>query len=132
MKDRDLLVVIDDDTDDHEIFNIAISEIKRPLKCLFFPDCEQAMAHFRELDAETPSLVFIDLNLPRVNGRECLQNLQTISTFDHPQVIIYSGSVPDHLKQGLEDLGVDSFMEKSGSISTLVGQITDLLNNGKI
>jgi len=132
MKDRELLVMIDDDTDDHEIFNIAVSEIRRPLRCLFFPDCEQAVAHFRVPDVDTPGLVFIDLNLPRINGRECLQNLQSISTFDHPHVIVYSGSVPGHLRQGLVDVGVGTFMEKSGSISILVEQITDLLDNDQI
>jgi len=127
MKDKNLLIMIDDDTDDHEIFNMALGEIEKPLKCLFFPDCEHAIAHFHDPNVDTPGLVFVDLNLPRIDGKECLLDLQKISKFDHPRMVIYSGSVPSHFKQDLEEIGVDKFLEKSGLISVLVEQIKELL-----
>jgi hypothetical protein len=46
MGNKGLFVMIDDDTDDHEIFQMALNDLNRPAKCLFFPDCESALAHF--------------------------------------------------------------------------------------
>jgi len=36
MGNKSLLMVIDDDTDDHEIFNMALEDLGKPLQCLFF------------------------------------------------------------------------------------------------
>ena len=48
MGNKGLLVMIDDDTDDHEILKMAVEELDRPIQCQFFPDCESAIAHFSE------------------------------------------------------------------------------------
>ncbi|SDH45784.1 hypothetical protein SAMN04487996_13821 [Dyadobacter soli] len=70
--------MIDDDTDEHEIFNMAIEDLKETIDCLYFTDCESAVAHFSRAGAEAPSHVFIDLKLPRLNGEQCLAKLQQI------------------------------------------------------
>ena len=127
MKDANLVVMIDDDTDDHEIFSMALSEIKAPVNCLFFQDCEHALAHFNE-EVNAPGYVFIDLNLPRIDGGECLAKLQKLKEFDHPCIIIYSSGIPVEWQDNLVALGVDKFMEKSGSIPALVEQLKQLLD----
>ncbi len=119
--------MIDDDTDDHEIFEMAVHELKEPVKCLFFPDCESALAHFSSKSVTPPGYVFIDINLPRIDGGECLQQLQKLKEFDHPCIIIYSTSIPDEWKPRLQQIGVDKFVQKSGSIQGLVDTIEHLI-----
>jgi DNA-binding response OmpR family regulator len=127
MRNKGLFVMIDDDTDDHEIFEWAIKELEKPVKTLFFPDCESALAHFSSKGVTPPGYVFIDINLPRINGDECLQQLQKLREFDNPCIIIYSTSIPDEWKPRLERIGVDRFIQKTGSVPALVDQIQHLI-----
>ena len=126
MGDKKLFVMIDDDTDDHEIFSMALSELVKPLKCLFFKDCESAVAYFSQQSASAPGYVFIDLNLPRIPGDECLVHLQKLQEFDSPRIIVYSGPVPEEWRERFKQIGVDQFIEKTGSISELVGELKQL------
>ena len=71
--------MIDDDQDDHEIFNLALSQLEKPLKLLTFTDCEHALTHFQDPRSDSPAFVFMDLTLPRIDGRECLEQLLGIS-----------------------------------------------------
>lgn len=120
--------MIDDDTDDHEIFKMAIDELREPLDCLFFADCESAIAHFANHTATPPGYVFIDLKLPRIDGDQCLRELATLRQFDDPLLIIYSSSIPEEWRGKLAQMGVDEFIEKSESIPELAGQIQSLVN----
>lgn len=130
MGNKSLFVLIDDDIDDYEIFNMALDDIDKPLQCLHFPDCESAVAHFSQQSVTPPGYVFIDINLPRISGEECLQQLQKLKAFDDPCIIIYSTSIPDQWKPRLKIIGVDKFVEKTGSLPLLVDQIQRLMQAG--
>jgi|GEM_PF-3211345 len=49
MENKPLIVMIDDDTDEHEIFNMAMEDLAEPIECLYFTDCESAIAYFTHL-----------------------------------------------------------------------------------
>jgi DNA-binding response OmpR family regulator len=127
MKQNNLIVVIEDDPDDHEIFLMAISEINLPIKCLFFFDCENALRHFQQGNADIPQLVLIDINLPSINGPECVLELQKLPGFARPYIVIHSTSFPVGWEDRLKAIGVDRLIEKSSSIPLLVANIEQLL-----
>jgi DNA-binding NtrC family response regulator len=112
MADRSLIIMIDDDTDDQESFKMTVEDFEGALDCLFFPDCESAIAHFSDPDALPPGYVFIDLKLPRVDGDECLKQLQQLSQFDEPTLVIYSSSIPDDWRDKLSRMGVIKLYKK--------------------
>lgn len=120
--------MIDDDTDDHEIFKMAVHDFEGTLDCLFFVDCESAIAHFSLPTSTPPGYVFIDLKLPRLDGDQCLQELQQLSQFDNPTLVIYSSSIPDKWRQKLSEIGVDKIVEKTDSIPELTSQIREVVN----
>lgn len=120
--------MIDDDIDDHEIFKMAIEDLDEPISCLYFADCESAIAHFSQQSAVPPSCVFIDLKLPRLDGDECLRQLQQLRQFDGPFMVVYSSSVPDGLRQKLFNSGIDKVIQKTDSITELTSHIQDVVN----
>ena len=128
MGNKGLFVMIDDDTDDHEIFQMALTDLKKPVNTLFFPDCESALAHFSSKSVTPPGFVFIDINLPRINGDECLVQLQKLREFDNPCIIFYSTFIPDEWKPRLEQIGADKFIKKSGSVQELASEIQHLIS----
>ncbi|MCE6989851.1 response regulator [Dyadobacter sp. CY323] len=127
MGNKQLLVMIDDDIDDHEIFRMALNEIGEPVQCQFFVDCESAIAHFLKNTSTPPGYVFIDIRLPRLNGDQCLQELQQLKQFDSPLLVVYSSSIPPEFRSKLAKVGVDKFLEKTGSIQLLANRIEELL-----
>lgn len=120
--------MIDDDTDDHEIFRMAVGDLDSSFDCLFFPDCESAITHFSDPDATPPGYVFVDLQLPRIDGDQCLEQLQQLSQFDNPLLVIYSSSIPDHWRGKLSKIGVDKIVQKTDSIPELTSQIREVVN----
>ncbi|SDD54625.1 Response regulator receiver domain-containing protein [Dyadobacter soli] len=74
-----------------------------------------------------PSHVFIDLKLPRVDGDQCLRQLQQIRQFDHPFMVVYSSSIPDDLKRKLSNSGIDKVMQKTESIPALAQEIQQVV-----
>lgn len=122
-----LLVMIDDDMDEHEIFQMAIEDLKEPVECLYFTDCESAIAHFSSQSATPPSWVFMDLKLPRIYGDECLQQLQQLRQFDHPFLVVYSSSIPEDLLEKLTNSGVDKVIQKADSVAQLSKQIQEVV-----
>ncbi|ACT93065.1 response regulator [Dyadobacter fermentans] len=127
MGNNTLLVVIDDDTDDQEIFKMAVEDLDEPIDCLYFTDCESAIAHFSQPQATTPSWIFIDLKLPRVDGEQCLAQLQQLRQFDHPFMVVFSSSIPDNLREKLSNSGVDKVIPKTSSIPELANQIQQVV-----
>lgn len=127
MGNKGLLVMIDDDTDDHEILKMAVEELDRPMQCLFFPDCESAISHFNENAVVAPGYVLIDLKLPRIDGDQCLEELQQLRRFDSPQIIIYSSYIPDEWRGRLSRIGVDHFLQKTDSLPILVDSIQQII-----
>lgn len=128
MENKTLLVMIDDDTDEHAIFQMAIEDLKEPVDCLYFNDCESAIAHFSQQSVMPPSWVFIDLKLPRMYGDECLRQLQQLRQFDDPFLVVYSSSMPEDLRQKLAKSGVDKVMQKTDSIPDLSKQIQEVVD----
>lgn len=120
--------MIDDDTDEHEIFRMAIGDLKEPVRCLYFTDCDSALAYFPQPNATPPSWVFVDLKLPRLYGDECLRQLQQLRQFDSPFLVVYSSSLPDDLQQKLANSGVDKVIQKTDSIPELARQIQEIVN----
>jgi len=127
MQHKPLLVLIDDDTDDHEIFSMALEEIEEPFSILNFMDCESALQHFSIGDVQQPDFVFVDINLPRISGGQCLERLQTLRQFDNPTIVIYSTSIPEEWKAKLEAIGVNEFLMKTGSLSDLKEELVAIM-----
>lgn len=128
MGNKSLLIMIDDDRDDHEIFKMAVDDLDGSLDCLFFADCESAIAHFSDSGVTPPVYVFIDFKLPRVDGDQCLKQLQQLSQFDHPMLVIYSSSIPEDWRERFSKMGVDKIVQKTDSIPELTSQIREVVS----
>ncbi|MEO8173622.1 MAG: response regulator [Sediminibacterium sp.] len=92
MNQTPLLFLVDDDVDDLMLFKDAINEIN-PL--IEIDTADNGVEALKKLNAglvREPSYIFIDLNMPLMNGVQCLQEIKKIPTLSHIPVIIYSTS----------------------------------------
>src|SRR5690348_4240316 len=86
------LMIIDDDDDDRELFYEAVTSIDEKYTCMMAVSGEQAIELLREPVDHEPDLIFLDLNMPRMNGKQCLIKLRQFEHLSHIPIIIYSTS----------------------------------------
>ena len=93
---RPTVLVIEDSDDDYLAFQRACRDLKSPVTLVRTRNVEEAREYLLSLHGSTsvewPLVVFLDLNLPGVDGRTFLQELKTSSDFKVIPVVIYSTS----------------------------------------
>ena len=118
------ILLIDDDEDDYVVFKLALSEIDEAIQ-LFYGSCADDISHL--LLQTRPQLIFLDINLPRINGIECLQQLQNDDQGNHIPVVMYSSSeLPRDLQQSY-DAGAVLYFRKPTDISTLIAALKQII-----
>jgi CheY-like chemotaxis protein len=120
------ILLIDEDEDDRELFLIALEETEiKNVKVVQSYDGSHAM----DLLAEglRPDYIFLDLNMPKVNGTQFLERIKKIDSLREIPVVMYSTSKLEEDKQRTHDLGAASFITKPNSIRELREAIRDVL-----
>ena len=115
-------LLIDDDYEESEIFNFAADELTIPVRCQRAASGRDAIDGIAE-GRFTPDIIFLDLYMPRMDGKECLASLKSLPGIDAVPVIIYSTGMTDHQRDELVRLGADGFLEKTTNIPDLTREL---------
>ena len=83
--------IADDDPDDQELFIDALHEINELFECVTATDGTEALETLSS-HLFVPDLIFLDLNMPKMDGRECLSEIKKDAFLKEIPVIIYSTS----------------------------------------
>jgi CheY-like chemotaxis protein len=118
-------LLVDDDEDDREIFIIALNDLGPNIDCELACDGMDALEKLRSTDS-LPDFIFIDLNMPRMNGKECISEIKKDNRLLGIPVIIYSTSSSPHDQQDARRLGAAYFFTKPPSISALSNALRDI------
>src|SRR5690348_12426970 len=84
-------LLIDDDPDDREIFGIALEEVDKVCRYITTENGIEAL-ELLEDSTSIPDFIFLDLNMPLMDGKECLREIKKIPHLNRVPVIIYSTS----------------------------------------
>jgi CheY-like chemotaxis protein len=110
--------LIDDDPDDQEIFLLTLEKVNMPIDCVVVKDGIEALRKLKD-GAFTPDCIMLDLNMPIIDGRQCLSEIKKIERLNAIPVYIYSTSSESTLKKELKQQGATGYIEKPSSISDL-------------
>src|SRR5471030_3337282 len=86
------VMLADDDTDDCLFFKEALKEFPLPTRITAVHDGEQLMQLLSNETKELPDAIFLDLNMPRKNGFECLSEIKLNKNIKQLPVILFSTS----------------------------------------
>jgi len=120
------LLIVDDDPDDIQLFCEALAEINETIHCFSATNGEEALQLLKATIVK-PDFIFLDLNMPRMNGKQLLVQLKSDPQFASILVIIYSTS---KIKQDVEDslrMGAVAFITKPNKFEYLVEAISHVL-----
>jgi len=88
------LLLADDDEDDRILFKDVITELSISAFLITVEDGEKLMGLLSTLPTSPPPhVIFLDINMPRKNGIECLAEIRSNSKFDNVPVFMFSTSV---------------------------------------
>ena len=106
------ILLADDDIDDCLFFKQALDDL--PLAALFTEvhDGEQLMQLLEKETTELPHVLFLDLNMPRKNGFECLTEIKESKKLKRLPVIIFSTSFDQEVVNLLYKNGAQYFIRK--------------------
>jgi CheY-like chemotaxis protein len=119
--------LIDDDTDDLEFFCEAVDSIDSSIICIKTTNSESALSSFVKHDVPVPDLIFLDLNMPLVDGRTFLKQIKLVKPYALVPVIIYSTSANPKDKEDAIELGAADFITKPNSMKQLVKDLSGVL-----
>lgn len=127
LKEFTSIVLADDDSDDRDLFVEAVSFVNPLAKIVCKRDGEELMEYLAS-SSKIPDVIFIDLNMPRKNGKECLKELRADPTFKSTPIIIFTTSLNPVDVQETFNEGATFFMRKPNSFEDLKETLHTLLN----
>jgi CheY-like chemotaxis protein len=110
------ILIVDDDPEDHMLMQEVFQEIGAADAVHYEDSGETALLYLDGLSkTELPSVIILDLNMPRLNGTQLLRVLKTDERFKDIMVVIYSTSVNHVEKEQTLKLGAHSYVIKPSS-----------------
>ncbi len=129
------ILLADDDTDDCIFFKQALHELILPTHLTAVHDGEQLMQLLTDGITELPHILFLDLNMPRKNGFECLSEIKLSKKLQQLPVIVFSTSFEQEVVNMLYKNGAQYFIRKPSEFSQfkkIIQQSLTLVAQGDI
>lgn len=124
MRGRPCLMLIDDDLDDQEIFAMLIEQIFPGGLCTFSNNGVSALEKLNNEPGFLPDAIFLDLNMPLMDGLECLGELKKIAKLHKVPIFIFSTSKEGSIVEQCLRLGASGFIKKDHNLDHLRSTIS--------
>jgi len=122
-----VILMADDDADDRLLAKDALDECGPPIDLRFVENGEELLDyllrrgnHASAEHAPRPNLILLDLNMPRKDGREALQEIKHHPELRRIPVVMFTTSSADIDIDRIYDLGANSFITKPVTFEELV------------
>ena len=119
--------VVDDDIDDQQFLVDALTKNNPDCKCFTASNGQEAIAYLSDDLIPLPDVIFLDLNMPKMNGKQCLKHIKNSPLFHSIPVIIYSTSRLQEDMAEVAELGAAAFLVKPNKFHLLKTEIASIL-----
>jgi CheY-like chemotaxis protein len=127
MLQNQLLFLVDDDMDDHEIFKSALAKVDKDLELLSATNGYDALNMLSTVNT-LPDYIFVDLNMPRMDGLQFLKEIKKTDKLKDIPVIIYTTSSNPADIAKTKELGAISFITKPSRFSEVCSLLRSLIS----
>lgn len=123
------LLLIDDDEDDHEFFSDAVREIDSSIICDCTLNGDLALEELKSGAVSLPDLIILDTNMPRLSGKQILQELKKDARLKTIPVIMYSTFLSERDNEEFLNLGAACYLAKPSKVKDFTTVLNSILTN---
>lgn len=128
LKNKTFLLV-DDDMDDTFVFGEVLAEVDPSIGFRTASNGQEALEKLLATDAVLPDVIFMDLNMPRMDGKQCLFEIKNNEKLRHIPVMMYTTSSHSaDIEQSMQ-LGAVCFITKPADFKELKNIISIIAAN---
>jgi CheY-like chemotaxis protein len=113
------IILADDDEDDRMLFKEVIEDLNENIEVVMFENGDDLISAVRHPAAAVPDFIFLDINMPRKNGHECLKEIRKLDNLTHVPVVIYSTSTSRDQVDKTYNAGANLYIKKPTSFKAL-------------
>ena len=121
------LLLIDDDSDDRLLFYEAIQEISPEIACITEQDGRKALADLNDTKIDLPDVIFVDINMPSLDGWECLDKIKNAEITKGIPVIMFSTSSAERDSVRAAHSGAVSLLTKPDNFIELKNLLHEII-----
>jgi CheY-like chemotaxis protein len=119
------ILYVDDDNEDCDFFRDAVKNIDPTMQCILASNGKDALLALGS-KRELPDYIFLDINMPLMNGKACLAELKKSNIYRHIPVIMYSTTSETKEIKECYELGAFDFLIKPNAFQKLCEDLTSI------
>jgi len=119
------ILLIDDDEDDQELFQLALGNLGN-IQCTVMASAKEALVHLKAYP-KSADLIFLDLNMPIMTGQQFLEEIKQQQEINEIPIIVLSTSLDPASISQAESLGAMQFFTKPGNFHELKKILQNIL-----
>jgi CheY-like chemotaxis protein len=118
------ILLVEDDQDDQDLFIMALSGIKEETLFAIAINGKEAI-EWLHTSLSLPAVIFMDINMPVMDGMECLSEIAKDPLINSIPVVMLSSDI--HQRERAQQLGAVAFIEKPNSTLILQQELENII-----
>lgn len=119
------IINVDDDEDDRGMFCMAVKRIDPEIQCTQVESAEDVIGLLKHTEL-IPDLMFIDINMPRMNGYECVREIYQYPNLKNTLIVMFSSTFNPRDQAEFDILGI-RYLLKTSNLKELTESISGLI-----
>jgi CheY-like chemotaxis protein len=124
MVEVDYILFAEDDEDDRYLIKTAFEEVAGNIKLLFVENGIELLQHFKDYDdgkvKRLPALMVVDINMPKKNGKEAIEELLPKDYFKKFPTVFFSTTSSASEERKCYELGINGYFVKPSDYASLL------------
>jgi len=121
------LALVDDDPDEEDFFQIALDVLGIDCQFRFFSKAHDFVSYIEKSETILPDIVFVDMNMPEINGQELVRMMRQNEKYNGIQAVIYTAHISDREKEIMMAMGTLEFFIKPTEFSDLTIMLKEMI-----
>jgi DNA-binding response OmpR family regulator len=119
---------IDDDGDDCEFLKETLNGIDSEIQCIMYTNSKEGVQFLTNTEL-TFDLIMLDINMPLMNGKECLIEIKKHEALKHVPVVMCSTTLQTKEMKSYFELGAYDFIVKPASMEKYHNELQTIINS---
>jgi CheY-like chemotaxis protein len=121
------ILLIEDDMDDVDLLKDALAENKVLYQMEVIMEGDKVYKYLKDTDV-LPEIIVMDLNLPKISGKEILMKIKSFSPFTKIPIVVLTTSSAKNDIDYCNSMGISKFITKPATIDGWNTTINSIIN----